>query len=190
MLSLLLKTATGAGCTGAELRSIGGVALAALLVVSYFLRKSLGGGGRLVGRVWDIAHEALNVCLFPPLFFFSGLYYTDVMSTLVVVLAYFAFQRGAGGESMGGGLLAYGLGAVGLVMRQTNVFWVGVFLAGMEWVRTCTDMVAKGPTPGGHGKDATLTERALGPYMRGELHNPTIEKAGPLGKYTVKNMRM
>lgn len=190
MLSLLLKTATGAGCTVAELRSIGGLALVALLAVCYFLRKSLAGGGQFMGRAWGIAHEALNVCLFPPLFFFSGLYYTDVMSTLVVVLAYLAFQRGAGGASVGGGLLAYGLGAVGLVMRQTNVFWVGVFLAGMEWVKTCTEMVAKGPTGGGYGKDATLTERALGPYMRGELHDPMIEEAGPLGKCTVKNMRM
>ncbi|KFY85631.1 hypothetical protein V500_08236 [Pseudogymnoascus sp. VKM F-4518 (FW-2643)] len=178
--SLLLKAATRAGCSGAELRGIGGVALAALLVVSYFLRESLIGGARRVDRAWEVAQEALNVCLFPPLFFFSGLYYTDVLSTLVIVVAYFAFQRGAGGASVGGGLVAYGLGVVGLVMRQTNVFWVGVFLAGMEWVRTCTDMVAKGPSRGGPGKDASLIERALGPYTRGELHDPPLEEAGPL----------
>jgi alpha-1,2-glucosyltransferase len=69
-------------------------------------------------------------------------------------------------------------------MRQTNIFWVGVFLAGTEWVRTCTDMVAKVPTRGGQGKDASLLERALGPYTRGELHDPSIEEAGPLGKST------
>ncbi|OBT83229.1 hypothetical protein VE02_08221 [Pseudogymnoascus sp. 03VT05] len=178
--SLLLKAATRAGCTVAELRGIGGVALAALLLVCHFLRGSLSGGGKRVDLSWEVSHEALNMCLFPPLFFFSGLYYTDVLSTLVVVVAYFAFQRGAGGTSTGGGLLAYGLGIVGLVMRQTNVFWVGVFLAGMEWVRACTNMVAKGPTQGGQGKDASLIERALGPYMRGKLHDPSIEEAGPL----------
>lgn len=166
------------------------MALAALLVVSYFLRESLIGGARRVDRAWVVAQEALNVCLFPPLFFFSGLYYTDVLSTLVIVVAYFAFQRGAGGASVGGGLLAYGLGVVGLVMRQTNVFWVGVFLAGMEWVRTCTDMVAKGPSREGPGKDASLIERALGPYTRGELHDPPLEEAGPLGKSTINNVRM
>ncbi|KFZ13734.1 hypothetical protein V501_03576 [Pseudogymnoascus sp. VKM F-4519 (FW-2642)] len=188
--SLLLKAATRAGCTAAELRGIGAVALAALLVVCYFLRGSLSGNGQRVDWSWKVAHEALNVCLFPPLFFFSGLYYTDVLSTLVIVVAYFAFQRGAGGASVGGGLLAYGLGVVGLVMRQTNVFWVGVFLAGMEWVRTCTDMVAKRPSRGGKGEDASLIERALGPYTRGELHDPSIEEAGPLGKSTIHNVRM
>ena len=30
-------------------------------------------------------HTAVNVCLFPPLFFFSGLYYTDVGSTAAVI---------------------------------------------------------------------------------------------------------
>ncbi|KFY62572.1 hypothetical protein V496_04512 [Pseudogymnoascus sp. VKM F-4515 (FW-2607)] len=179
--SLLLKAATRAGCTGADLRSIGSVALAALLVVSYYLRKLLSGSTQHVDRAWKVAHEALNVCLFPPLFFFSGLYYTDVLSTLVIVVAYFAFQRGAGGASLRGGLLAYGLGVVGLVMRQTNVFWVGVFLAGMEWIRTCTDMTAKEPNQGGQGKDKTLIERTLGPYTRGELHDPPLEESGPLG---------
>src|SRR4051812_7721932 len=36
------------------------------------------------------AHTALNIALFPPLFFFSALYYTDVISTLVVLLSYSA----------------------------------------------------------------------------------------------------
>jgi alpha-1,2-glucosyltransferase len=31
-------------------------------------------------------HSALNICLFPPLFFFCALYYTDVASTLSVLL--------------------------------------------------------------------------------------------------------
>lgn len=190
MFSLLLKAATRSGCTGAELRGIGGVAIAALLVVCYFLRKSLSGSVQRVDRTWEVVHEALNLCLFPPLFFFSGLYYTDVLSTLVIVVAYFAFQRGAGGAYVGGGLLAYGLGVVGLVMRQTNVFWVGVFLAGMEWVRACTEMVGKWPDRGGRGRDASLIERALGPYARGELHDPPLEEADPLGTSTINNVRM
>lgn len=180
---------TRAGCTGAELRGIGVVALATLLMLCYLLRKSLSGGAQRLERVWENAHEALNVCLFPPLFFFSGLYYTDVVSTLVIVVAYFAFQQGAGGASVGRGLLAYGLGIMGLVMRQTNVFWVGVFLAGMEWVRTCTDMVEKGPDRGGRGKNATLIERALGQYTRGVLHDPPLNEAGPLGKSTVIDLK-
>ncbi|KFX98721.1 hypothetical protein V490_02152 [Pseudogymnoascus sp. VKM F-3557] len=180
VLSLLLRTATRAGCEGAELRGIGSVALAALLMVCYSLRKSLVAGVQHAGRAWDYAHEALNVSLFPPLFFFSGLYYTDVLSTLVVVVAYWAFQRGAGGASVGGGLVAYGLGIVGLLMRQTNVFWVGVFLAGLEWARACADIAAKGSKRRGQEYDISLIERALGPYTRGELHDPPIEEAGPM----------
>lgn len=176
---------TREGCEGAELRAIGGVALAALLVVCLFLRRSLGGGAQRAGRAWELAHEAFNVCLFPPLFFFSGLYYTDVLSTLVVVVAYLAFQRGAGGESVGGGLVTYGLGLVGLVMRQTNIFWVGVFLAGMEWVRVCRDMAAKGANRGGEGNNGSWIERVLGPYTSGELHDPPLEEASPLGKSTI-----
>ncbi|KAF9893844.1 hypothetical protein FE257_010014 [Aspergillus nanangensis] len=35
-----------------------------------------------------LSHTVLNICLFPPLFFFSGLYYTDVLALLVVIEAY------------------------------------------------------------------------------------------------------
>ncbi|KFY46386.1 hypothetical protein V495_02517 [Pseudogymnoascus sp. VKM F-4514 (FW-929)] len=186
VLSLLLRTVTREGCEGAELRGIGSVALAALLMVCYSLRKSLVAGVQHAGRAWNYAHEALNISLFPPLFFFSGLYYTDVLSTLVVVVAYLAFQRGAGGASVGGGLVAYGLGIVGLLMRQTNVFWVGIFLAGLEWVRACADIAAKGSKRRGQENDISLIERALGLYTRGELHDPPIEEAGPLGQSTIK----
>jgi alpha-1,2-glucosyltransferase len=32
-----------------------------------------------------LSHTVLNICLFPPLFFFSGLYYTDILALLVVI---------------------------------------------------------------------------------------------------------
>lgn len=38
-----------------------------------------------------VQHSAVNIALFPPLFFFSALYYTDVLSTLFVVLFYVTF---------------------------------------------------------------------------------------------------
>lgn len=85
-----------------------------------------------------LSHTVLNICLFPPLFFFSGLYYTDILALLVVVEAYNWDMKRA---SRGGGyfilstlgFLVFGLAA--LVCRQTNIFWVSVFLGGLQVVR-------------------------------------------------------
>ncbi|KAK6596619.1 DIE2/ALG10 family protein [Botrytis cinerea] len=43
----------------------------------------------------DSLHTAANIALFPPLFFFSGLYYTDVLSTCVVLYLYKQFLEQA-----------------------------------------------------------------------------------------------
>lgn len=186
--SLLLRFVTRGGCDGEELRGTGGVALAALLVVCFCLRGAVRGELNREGRVWDVAHEALNVCLFPPLFFFSGLYYTDVLSTLVVVVSYFAFQLGAGDRSVAGGVVAYGLGILALVMRQTNVFWVGVFLAGMDWVKACRETQEAAKTIKERDEvRAAWSEILVRSYKKGEIHDPPLEQAGPVGKHTIEN---
>lgn len=71
------------------------------------------------------AHVALNIVLFPVLFFFGGLFYTDILSALFVLLAHLAFRKG----SVTGVLAA---GAVSLFFRQTNIFWTAIYLAGLE----------------------------------------------------------
>ncbi|KAL1612252.1 glucosyltransferase [Paraconiothyrium brasiliense] len=78
------------------------------------------------------AHAALNTSLFPPLFFFSGLYYTDVLSTLVVLAAYFTYlsQRGSTNYLISS-WLTINVGVIALLFRQTNIFWVAVFPAGL-----------------------------------------------------------
>lgn len=84
-----------------------------------------------------VSHTVLNICLFPPLFFFSGLYYTDILALLAVVEAYnwslkWSSENGYSVLNMLG-FLAFGLAA--LVCRQTNIFWVSVFLGGLQVVR-------------------------------------------------------
>ncbi|KAL2834438.1 phospholipase D/nuclease [Aspergillus cavernicola] len=84
-----------------------------------------------------LSHTVLNICLFPPLFFFSGLYYTDVLALLVVVEAYnWDLKRTSHPRS---GLLEsavfLGFGLAALVFRQTNIFWVSVFFGGLQVVR-------------------------------------------------------
>ncbi|TGO27794.1 hypothetical protein BPAE_0036g00050 [Botrytis paeoniae] len=91
-------------------------------------------------RSADSLHTAANIALFPPLFFFSGLYYTDVLSTCVVLYLYKQFLEQAESKkihkSWRDGAWFYLCGVLALCMRQTNIFWAAVFLGGMEAVRT------------------------------------------------------
>lgn len=78
----------------------------------------------------------LNVALFPVLFFYSGLYYTDVFSTLAVLLAYnhHIGRIGRDRSSLLSDIWTILLGVVALSMRQTNIFWVVVYMGGLEAV--------------------------------------------------------
>jgi alpha-1,2-glucosyltransferase len=70
-------------------------------------------------------HNALNIALFPPLFFFYGLYYTDVASTLSVVIYYSFFLRHQN-KTRGSSIAVVAAALTSLLFRQTNIFWVGV----------------------------------------------------------------
>ncbi|KAK0654130.1 Dol-P-Glc:Glc(2)Man(9)GlcNAc(2)-PP-Dol alpha-1 [Lasiodiplodia hormozganensis] len=87
----------------------------------------------------NAVHTALNICLFPPLFFFFGLYYTDVPSTFFVLLSYFFALRT---QQERGKFMKFPsvvntvvLGVAALFFRQTNIFWVAVFPAGLAVVQ-------------------------------------------------------
>ncbi|KAF1350865.1 alpha-2-glucosyltransferase Alg10 [Delphinella strobiligena] len=77
-------------------------------------------------------HTAFNICLFPPLFFFCSLYYTDVGSTLFVLLflKHFYDSHSQGAPTIFQSLVSVLLGLIALTFRQTNIFWVGVFPIG------------------------------------------------------------
>ncbi|RMZ84942.1 hypothetical protein DV738_g330, partial [Chaetothyriales sp. CBS 135597] len=75
----------------------------------------------------------------PLVFFFSGLYYTDLFSALTVVICYTFWSASA--EATGGTKVAYqalhfAFGALSLLARQTNIFWVAIFLGGLQVLRT------------------------------------------------------
>jgi alpha-1,2-glucosyltransferase len=83
------------------------------------------------------ANTALNIALFPPLFFFSALFYTDVWSTLMVLLSYNVFLRKkTASASPFEVICAVIVGLLALLFRQTNIFWVAVFPAGLEVIDT------------------------------------------------------
>lgn len=77
----------------------------------------------------ELNHAVFNICLFPPLFFFYGLYYTDVVSALLVLMTY-RFHLQQAKKSM---VLA---GLASLLFRQTNIFWVAIFLGGLQVSRS------------------------------------------------------
>ena len=74
-------------------------------------------------------HSALNICLFPPLFFFCALYYTDVASTLSVLLftRHLIENNSRGPSTFFQACVSIILAIISLSFRQTNIFWVGVF---------------------------------------------------------------
>lgn len=61
--------------------------------------------------------SALNLAMFPVLYFFTFLYYTDCGSTFFVLLMYYLHLR----HSF---LRAAVAGAISLFFRQTNIVWV------------------------------------------------------------------
>ncbi|KAE8144786.1 DIE2/ALG10 family-domain-containing protein [Aspergillus avenaceus] len=83
-----------------------------------------------------LSHTVLNICLFPPLFFFSGLYYTDILALLLVVEAYYWDLKRSTAGSVGQSVLFVLLEVVALAFRQTNIFWVSVFFGGLQVIRT------------------------------------------------------
>lgn len=84
-----------------------------------------------------LSHTVLNICLFPPLFFFSGLYYTDILALLVVIEAYnWDLRRSTPNAFPGQSVVFILLGVAALAFRQTNIFWVAVFFGGLQVIRT------------------------------------------------------
>lgn len=138
----------------------------------------------------NVSHTVLNICLFPPLFFFSGLYYTDVLALLVVVEAYnWDLRRDAERGQRSGpgkdtkkapgseiletlGFLAFALAS--LVFRQTNIFWVSVFLGGLQVVRK----IRKSATPCMSSKVSTIMKQSL----QNEVYDPLVSEASLEGK--------
>lgn len=131
----------------------------------------------------EMLHTAFNVALFPPLFFFSGLFYTDVLSTCVVLRVYRLYleRQGAYEHSAKGLLWLYPTGIVALTMRQTNIFWIAVFLGALEVVRTIKSDATK---PNGKVDiPRTWQETAVSKfnqYSRGEIHDLILRDAGLL----------
>ena len=125
-----------------------------------------------------INHTALNLALFPPLFFFSALYYTDIMSVVTVLHAYDYFLQGDIGR-----VLMYSLMA--LLLRQTNILWTAVWLGGLTTVRALkrSDR-GKKEREKSPKRRKTWREVIGSSWSRGVLYDPLVSEAWLDGSQT------
>lgn len=128
-------------------------------------------------------HTAMNITFFPLLFFFSGLYYTDLFSSLVVLVAFWnQLERiGTRTSSLQSDILVIILGVSSLFMRQTNVFWVVVFMGGLEAVHGVRSLQPLATTPGQFDYQTTV-KFYLWRYSLGEIHDPPLNAVSLDGK--------
>lgn len=133
-------------------------------------------------------HSALNIALFPVIFLFSSLYYTDVMSTLFVLLAYLNhLLRQPPYVSLlivrlVQDLLVVVLGVAALFMRQTNVFWVVVYMGGLEAVGALKTLNQGSTTAPAFSTLAQEAQFYAGRYVKGDIHDPPLNLAWPDGQ--------
>lgn len=139
---------------------------------------------------FSTALSAFNVASFPPLFFFGALYYTDVMSTAAVLISYDAFiKRTAKPQrSIADDLFVVFVGVVALLFRQTNIFWVAVFPAGLTVIQVLKE--------NGHTSASTTGQGYLGFLQRswseGLIYDRSLKEGGlsVLGKLAVLFLTM
>lgn len=118
-----------------EWRYVNAVLLYMVLISLYIL---VAVGKRTVVSD-NVLQREFNVILFPLLFFFSALFYTDLFSVFTVVLNQTLWTAGSSTEGVKKFLfqtLHLIAGLLSLSARQTNIFWVAVYLGGLQAVIT------------------------------------------------------
>lgn len=114
-------------CTVPALRAVNILAAITNLVLLHCLTRAVHGAKEGYSErlgLWS----SLNLSLLPPLLFTSLLYYTDPLSTCLVLLTYTLHITGRS-------YLAAVAGLVSVLCRQTNIVWV--FLAAAETAGGC-----------------------------------------------------
>ncbi|KAL1862797.1 glucosyltransferase [Diaporthe australafricana] len=175
------------GCSETSLRMTNWFSIIVLIFTAVdcrrLIEKRLGERGESRSRTSSLSfhaiHTGMNIGLFPLLFFFSALYYTDVFSTLMVL---FAFQNhlervGPQGKSWRKDFFVVFLGVAALFMRQTNVFWVVVFMGGLEAVEAAKVVPAVRPQSPSHGRLWANIQCYAQRSSLGDIYDPALDQA-------------
>lgn len=130
-------------------------------------------------------HSAANIGLFPLLFFFSGLYYTDVYSTVMVLAAYLNHLRRLSRDqsSVFSDLGVIVLGVLTLFMRQTNVFWVVVYMGGVEAVHAIKTLRPERVDQPFLFSLSDQMKYYAWRYSIGDIHDPPLHMMWPDGMF-------
>lgn len=187
LLSYLASKVPFVGCSIASLRgvnAVGFIALALLLYRTYSRRAP----SAVANNAELFAHGAVNLALFPPLFFFSGLYYTDIWSTFFVFLFYLLLldlddvKRSRVLTSTK--LVVVGIAS--LFFRQTNVFWVAIFPAGLVLIQHLDrghDAVKQSMSQGTEGFGNSWFAIAKTSWKMEAIHDPPVQGCWVDGKF-------
>ncbi|KAK8127326.1 glycosyltransferase family 59 protein [Apiospora sp. TS-2023a] len=164
-------------CSAQTLRQFNVVAILLTSLFATFSQFTTKGARSSPLRSNFALHSGLNIALFPVLFFFSGLFYTDVLSTCVVLVAYSNHSARVSTKTGPPGFLndlyTIALGVCALGMRQTNVFWVVVYMGGLEAVAALKDLnqePADAPFTAIHSKFQLFPPR----YIKGHVYDPAV----------------
>jgi len=133
-----------------------------------------GKGDQKQALVQQLSHITANIFLFPPLFFFCGLYYTDLISALSVLFAYHFYIK----EQKVFLVIA---GLVSLLFRQTNIFWVSIFLGGLEVRR----VLRKGRSGANFPSQPTFSDVISGSWQRSYVYEPLVSQASVEGRRSI-----
>ena len=180
------------GCDTRALRLLNAQAICLIFILNYIIQRLLRVRNNATMRsrvahgeasltsdptVFSHVHSALNMALFPPLFFFSALYYTDVMSTLTVLFTYAAYLESSRASwSLLRNFSAVALGVFSLLFRQTNIFWVAVFPAGLAVV----DALKK-DVPSATANSRDIKSVLKNSWSEGRIVDCLVQDAGPQG---------
>ncbi|KAI0388604.1 glycosyltransferase family 59 protein [Xylariaceae sp. FL0594] len=190
IVTLLFNRVLGLTCSVLNLRAFNADMVACISVVALACKAQYrqcfaqADTGRRIS-IPDVL-TGISIASFPVIFFFSGLYYTDPSSTLIVLLAYanHLSRIGTGKPTLLNDLYTLFLGITALGFRQTNIFWAVVYMGGLETIQALKTL---NPEPVETPKFSTVADQVkfyAWRYSLGDVHDPPVSLAQPIGKYT------
>ncbi|KAI2624761.1 glycosyltransferase family 59 protein [Xylaria nigripes] len=186
LATIIFNRLSGFLCSVYNLRAFNVYVVSCISALVLICRASLAQNSSRSGNDGGISVNdtmtGINVALFPVLFFFSGLYYTDPASTLIVLLAYANHLSRVRTKqpTFLNDVYSLVLGILTLGFRQTNIFWVVVYIGGLEAIHVIKTL---NPQPVKTPNFQTVSEQIrfyAWRYSIGDIHDPPLTLTQPI----------